>query len=174
VQRAETALTEAKAQLPSSKLEENKEKIKEEMQAAFPKINIVKKNPKALELLDTLNDYEWEQFYIAEKDEKILEIEGFEHYLIIHVSNNGKEKLRVYNFKHEKYHELNLEEVDFSIEKETPQRFSSPFYLFGLKTPHLPNRVFSYNMGLRSLELKHSESYPNFIPSDYTSERFDY
>ncbi len=143
------------------------------MQAAFPTINIVKKKPKALDLLDSLKDHEWKQFYLAEKDERIIDVEGFEHYLPIQVSKNGKENLRVYNFKHEKFHELNLEEVDFSLEKETPQRFSSPFYLFGLKTPHLPNRVFSYNMGLRSLELKHSESYPNFIPADYTSERFN-
>ena len=49
--------------------------------------------------------------------------------------------------------DLLLEDESYRIDSENNYKFDSSFYHFSLKSPIIPERVLSYNLGIRELEV---------------------
>eukprot|EP01016_Furgasonia_blochmanni_P044802 TRINITY_DN6253_c0_g1_i1.p1 TRINITY_DN6253_c0_g1~~TRINITY_DN6253_c0_g1_i1.p1 ORF type:complete len:304 (+),score=44.78 TRINITY_DN6253_c0_g1_i1:186-1097(+) len=152
---------------------ENQREAKEDSPMGVETTALVFKGKSQTDLVTSEDRYHIEAFLAVEKDEIITSFTALKHYLIIHLKKNSKDIIKFYNQRTGAFHTLSLQDLLYDIEVEPNYVYDTVFYNFVYKNPYFPNRLFSYNMGLRELSTIYTQTVSGYNVDNITMEKVD-
>jgi len=122
--------------------------------------------------VNKLNKEDWEEIYPHNKDVRLLRIEAFEDFLIIHKRHEGLRNIEVfYNKNDERNHDISLPEPVYGVWSDNNYEYSTSYFRLGYTSLITPVSTYDYHIKDRKLELKKQEEVKNYNKEDFVTVR---
>jgi len=114
----------------------------------------------------------WVEIIAHRKDVKLDGIDMFNHFFVALEKSGGLPKLRVFDIKTSKPHDITFPEAAYEASAGQNAEFDTATYRFNYTSLVTPNSVFDYDIAKRTRVLKKQlEVLGGYKPEDYQAER---